>query len=899
VTVGARGLQLGQIEGVTYADFYLVASRKNSLSADFYLASGQNLGAKSKAAVILVGWPTAGSGSITSTQVRQTRMNSASRVLRRVATAVAALAVLPGLALLSAARSEAAEGCYLQDLLDIGGLLVVPEGCHEAGPLLVKRDAELVGGPVTVDRGIEVESGALLRLADQSTVISQIRVKAGAALSVEADAVTVDGTVWVEAGGGATLKGNGQSGLRVGWLFNEGRAELGGLVNIGSASQPISPGAMNADNNLTLTAIAKGSTVYFSTPTTMSHVGLIGPGGIGIPAADFVRCASETCVAAVQQSGGVAWLELRRLGVEGGDGIDPPVLSFDLAAAVAGADSGATIVVPADYLLTSSLVIEQADGSPASVTLTGGPIRRGLAETMILVPGGAKLDLRYIVVDGSTGQGRTNAYAPIVEVAAGGALAVSDGAELIGNASHGVVNWGELVVNGNGARIAANQLFAAALPSSTGPLGGAGVLNHSGAVFWLINGAVDGNRVVAGSLITAYGGGVLNAGAMRMAGGEISNNAVDGIGGGVAVIREPGAEAGGTFDFGAYSSFYPALTEPVISGNTATSGGAIAVVDSPQWGGYTATVAAARAPDGVSAAWLADGLITGNQSTQVGGATVAYGGSALDLAGEVVFEDSNQSDSYVGGGIGVADSYLRVSGDVVTEAGAGVALLKRGWPLRLADGFTGAGSLVVERIDSIKTWADPIQAEAGFQPTAAALEAIEVRYLGSVVPLELTASGIALDLSQNAEAPPGGIDPPDGPDPVIRPTAQATAPSLGPDGSSPTATNEPEAKSPSSEESEDKDGVAGSQGEQTQTDPSADPSPTASPSSSPEESTGPSASAGAQVDPSASPTPILSAPEPPANDSMRVLGFALMAIGVLGLLGVGVFTMRRAGFFVN
>ncbi|MDR0366681.1 MAG: hypothetical protein LBH68_07640 [Bifidobacteriaceae bacterium] len=837
-------------------------------------------------------------------------MQTVAVVVRRIMTGLFALMILPGLVLVGASTSKAEPGCYLQDLVSAGGLLAIPEGCSEDGPVRVSEDAELARGPLTIENGLEVQPGVTLKLSDGFTLTGQIRVKQGARLELSGQGIRVDGTVWTEAGGAAVIKGDltDGTGVKIGRLANHGVTEVSGLVQIGTPDSPIDVIRVSQFNYLRVSDLAPASKLWFGTPPYAMTVAWVSDQGSQLPAT--VACAPVTCAASLVSSGGTRWLDLRaaEAGTPPG-GSNPPPQSggdFDLADAIQSAVPGSTITVPDGYVLDEPLTIANSTGGGTHLTLTGGPIRRGHSAGLISVPNGSVLVMRYITVDGSSETLRTEAYAPLVEVQPGGSLTLGDGAILKGNQSFGVVNNGTLSIDGAGAAIEDCTLYAQSLIPPIDPAGGAGVWNRAGGVFWLVSGQIRNNRVAGVEASTSYGGGVLNAGLMRMVGGTIENNTVEGKGGGVAVVREDSASQGGMLDLGSLHSYYPSTPSPSISGNQAIDGGAIAVVDTPEWGGHATALPSVQVPSNAPAVNLARGTLDNNGATSVGGALMASGGTVVVVSGPVEVTDTNEALEPGTSGLAVADSYLQVGGDIQTTEGGGVALLKQGWPLTLTPGFTGSGKLVVERIDSAATWAEPIRLSQQYAPTAAALSSIEVKVPGLDPQVQLVNGKIQVN---PALAPDGGGQPTPSTPP---PSAQPDPPNQGGTGTPSTPlgpTQQPEPTTPAASGQNNPEpqqggtqtqGNTGATGAENETGPEpgeeeeVTPPPSASPSASPE----PSASAEPDPAPSASAGPdIVTLPDPPTGDSMRVLGFSLMAFGILGLLGLGIFAMRRAGFF--
>jgi hypothetical protein len=80
---------------------------------------------------------------------------------------------------------------------------------------------------------------------------------------------------------------------------------------------------------------------------------------------------------------------------------------------------------------------------------------------------------------------------------------------------------------------------------------------------------------------------------------------------------------------------------------------------------------------------------------------------------------------------------------------------------------------------------------------------------------------------------------------------------------------------------------------------SAEPTSSASPSAKASKTPSPSATRaiGGDAGDDSDDGTVVSVPEPPAGASMRTVGFGLMAVGVFGLAVLGIYVMRRGGFF--
>jgi hypothetical protein len=493
-----------------------------------------------------------------------------------------------------------------------------------------------------------------------------------------------------------------------------------------------------------------------------------------------------------------------------------------------------------------------------------------------------------------------------------------------------VVNAGVLNTVGPDAAIENCTVDAVRLSSLEGPVGGAGVWNQAGGEFWMSGGTIADNTVTAASSDPAFGGGVLNAGAMRIAGGSITGNQVDGGGGGVAVVRQPGSEYGGRLDLGGYYEDVTGVEKPTVTGNSADFGGGLAVLDKDEWGGESTAVAKSRAPGDVPSAVLEEGVLSANEASGQGGALMAYGGSSIGLDGPVAVSATNEAGVAGTDGVAIADSYLRVAGDVQTETGGGVALLKEGWPLVLTSGFTDAGRLVIERVEGLAAGeaSNAIQLDAtGLATNGYPSSAISFAIPGFVVTLERGDDGQLILRG----APPQGTSPDPTPSPsrssLAPPSPTPTRPTTPPPTTRPPTTP-PTTGSPSTEPPPPPTPSATNA---SKAPPTSNPNPsgsgsslrpstdydlpgsdsdepsglTAAPSTSASGSKPTSKSASASTSSSApvvsdeeGPSgPILTAPEPPPAASSRTIGFALMAIGIFGLAGLGIYVMRRGGFF--
>ncbi|MDR2373430.1 MAG: hypothetical protein LBD77_04895 [Bifidobacteriaceae bacterium] len=853
----------------------------------------------------------------------------------------------------SAASSGApAEGCYLQALVDTGGLVAVPAGCQEDGPITVSGKVELAGGPVTVAGGFVVADGANLTVVDDTAIVGPVTVASGGTLALVGSGASADGAIWVQPGAQATFMGVGPAGVTGTDLINQGWTVASGLVRLGQQGRGLTTGVGGA-GELSLGQLAVGSELWFDPPRSEVAVARLIEGSLGAAGTGAIQCDDAACeVGTTISSAGEVWITL----TPGSPGVDPdpdptedpteeptPGAPSDLGALIAQAGDGGVVQVPAGLGAGDGvLTVADAAGGGIDVTLTGGPLVRASAGTMIRVPAGSTLTLSQITVDGAW-DGATQAYAPVVEVAAGGRLVLATGSQISSNQSFGVVNSGILDMVGANAAITDCVVDADGLTGLVGPLGGAGVWNRAGGVFWMSGGLIGRNTVEATS-DGAYGGGVLNAGSMRLAGGSINANQVDGGGGGVAVVREPGSDYGGRLDVGAYYTTVSGAERPALTENSASFGGGLAVVDSAAWGGNPTELPAAQVPADVPSAVFEHGVIGANEASGAGGAVMAMGGSAVGLEGPVKVSASNQAGTPGSAGVAVADAYLRVAGDVLTEAGGGIALLKQGWPVVLTNSFTGAGSLVVEAVDGLtaeNAWQAARVADPASPLTDDALVAIEFALAGLEVSLEngkdgqlvLRASAAAASTPPNNPLEP--TEPPVAEPPAQQPTptrsaAPTAVPTAGPSsaatptptptnrgnspsptqsatdqGRSPDAVSRPSQSAASGESAEDPGDDSTAEDSDAAQGTETSPSPTSTRPSSTQASSGASASASASASAGGGGSAggeggggsNLSLPEPPAGASSRTIGFGLMAIGVFGLAGLGIYVMRRGGFF--
>jgi hypothetical protein len=373
---------------------------------------------------------------------------------------------------------------------------------------------------------------------------------------------------------------------------------------------------------------------------------------------------------------------------------------------------------------------------------------------------------------------------------------------------------------------------------------------------------------------------------------------------------------------------------PTVSGNSATFGGGLAVVDQDEWGGNSTELPSTEIPDNVPSAVLDHGVLTANESSTRGGAVMAYGGSAVGFSGPLSVAASNTARDPGTDGVAVTDAYLHVSGDVVTEVGGGVALLKEGWPVVLTSGFTGLGRLVIEEVQGLREGkalnairlADPLGAFS-----AQALEAIRFAITGLEVAVEQTSDGQLVLRGSSSESsepsarpspsqpgsgrptiPPSSANPPLTSAPPAQPSSPPGSTTTPPSSSAvaPTAvSSEPTTAAPtvqagSAQTSAILSGTSagsqlsgGSDSDAVEVPASPNIGMTGSVGAT-DQPTRSSASASRSDAVAGGDEPNLTVPEPPAGVSSRMIGFSLMAIGIFGLAGLGVYVMRRGGFFV-
>ncbi|MDR1187171.1 MAG: hypothetical protein LBK95_06930 [Bifidobacteriaceae bacterium] len=919
-------------------------------------------------------------------------------LVRRIGVALLGLTLLGGLTVIGASAPAAASDCLLQRLVDTGGLVAVPAGCREDGPVMIKKNVELAGGPVEVTGGFVVGSGATLTVIDNTAVIGPVTVQDGGTLVATGSATSIDGTVWVQGGGTASFAGVGPIGVSVTDVTNQGLVQAGGLIKLGQPTRGI-PVPTGRSARIDLTGLAVGAEIWFETPTEPVIAARLLEGSLSVGGPDSIKCDSGNCrVDTVASPTGDLWLQLTPSAGPASPSPSVPSASpepsaagpsaqpstepkpADIAEEVAQAPHEAVIELAAGAVVARTIVIADRRQSALTVTLTGGPIKRGLPGPLIQVPAGSTLTLRDIVIDGDWA-GPTDAYAPVVEVAKGGRLFVAEGAKITSNRSFGIVNAGTLNVVGPDAAVTNCTVDAAALDLAVGPVGGAGVWNQAGGEFWMSGGAIANNTVTAGGAASAFGGGVLNAGAMRLAGGSITGNQVDGGGGGVAVVRQPGSDHGGRLDVGGYYLAVAGAELPNVRSNSAAFGGGVAVVDHAEWGGQATSVAQPQVPGDVPSAVLDRGVLDANQASGQGGAVMAYGGTSVGLDGPLSVLASNRAGAAGTDGVAVADAYLRVNGDVRTEAGGGIALLREGWPMVVGGGFTESGRLVIEQVEGLAAGGSLTAIrldETVGAVSAAALGAITFAIDGLSVELVVGGDGqvvlrgqLTPDTPTVPDTPPSsgpstpGV-PSTGPSkpatpssrpstaaptkapttgPTTRPSSVPSAPSSRPatpsrDPASPAtqsgrpanptrpgggaaSANPARGQAPatgggrvaSAVGGAGSSGAAGSSyyvedGPGGSDDPGASESDGRSPSTGASAKASASSPASAAASQSGSPSgpgeaeagpggPNLSVPEPPPGASSRTIGFALMAIGIFGLAGLGMYVLRRGGFFAT
>jgi outer membrane biosynthesis protein TonB len=846
---------------------------------------------------------------------------------------------MPGLALVLAAPSSAATDCGLQELVDLGGLVAVPAGCVQEQDVVVSRDTTLGGGPFAARGRITVQSGARLALADSLVASGNVFVQEGAAFEAVGADIQWDGQLWVYYGASARLEGTGGAGVGLDRMINDGVTSLAGLVRVGRADEGLATG-LGGLNWLRLGSLTPGSRLFFQQPRAAQAVAQLVGQDLAVPLAEAVFCDGGGCTPSLATgTDGSTWLVLTPTGLappstptptpteptasptpEPTPTASPPTASA-IQEAVATARDGATLEVPAGTTLTETLVIADADGSAKEITLTGGPVARGHGGELIEVPPGSRLSLEDIAVDGSaTAASDVAPDAAAVVVQPGGALVLGDGAQIRNNPSYGVVNQGEVRILSANAAITGCTLDADRLARSS-PVGGAGLWNRAGGSVYMAAGAISYNTVKSSARGMAYGGGVLNAGTMWVYGGRIIGNSVAGDGGGFAVVREPGADQGGRLDLGTYTGQVTVSGVPELTGNSAVRGGAVVVADRSEWGGTNPKwPTSSQPPADVPAVTVDQAVIKGNAAEEAGAGLAAYGGAAVEFRGPALIGAGLSGSGPFG--IAIADAYFRVTGDPVTEQGGGIGLLVQGWPIFLGDGFTGSGRLLVESVDGLEAGTSSqvvVWGSSLIQAPQSALDAVSFDIPGLSVVLELGPDGEIVTRAAAA----GGQDPPE-------PSATPTPPGSPPSPSSsatpvppsptlsatptrtPTPTQTPTPTSSRSATALPPNGTRPTS--RTSSAPaSTEPSDTTQTTARPTPSAGgtgtglatPSAAgSGAAVGGSGEPSDaggsdVVAIPEPPVGASMRTLGFALMAVGVFGLAVLGVYVMRRSGFFAT
>jgi hypothetical protein len=865
----------------------------------------------------------------------------------------------------------------MQSALDLGGELHVDRTCTDIDQLVVSKPIRMTGGTLEVPNGLEIADGGRLEMVDGASLAGHIQVDNGGDLWLHGAGIEVRGDITIDPGGSMAVQGYHtvqapdveltafEPGARTEAIDNHGWIYLSGLVFIGDQAGGIA-GQFQLDQHwyVEVGELDPASRIWFDEPPkTAAEVfdvaGFVAGGlGAGVELTTaFQSVSSNWEVSSRVSTQSLSLVTLVRRSE-----------TFDLAREIDRAAAGAVITVPEGYQAGAPVEVAGLDHTPRSVTLKGGSVVRSAKGAMFVVPAGSRLNLADIELDGGGVAGACDPQiGPIVEVQAArgslaaGVLVVGAGAVLRNNASHGVVNYGELWLDGQGATISGNVFDTACGNPAIGPVGGGGVWNTASGTAWLVNGAISANQVT-GQTVRGYGGGVLNQGLMRLAGATIQANTASYAGGGVAVVRQAGAEQGGRLEIGTYQ-VDPASTGPVIAGNTARYGGGLAVVDSADWGGPANPVPDDQPASGAPYAEIYNATLQSN-SAAVGGAIWASGGAALRFTGTVTVAASNRAEQAGTAGIVIENAFAGLAGQVKAAAGVGFALLDPAWPLWVEKGFNQSATnpVVIETVAGLQEGASvPVVKvvdnanglrQEQLDSFTLALPVGELqsdgvgsRELVAVIPSE-PHSPVPSPTPTWSPTPTTSPSPSKSPTPTTSPSptptkspsptptpSQTPSPTpttssppplqvSGPTGSaspSPSSTQRPPMTGP------DDDQTSGSATPSatatssrtatpsvspsatvtdspsvTPTEPSATPSQTPTPTPPPESSTPPAAtpSGGGPTsgDSGPSATGAVTLADPPPGTQMQALGFSLIALGTLGLVGLAAYVLLRRSY---
>ncbi|MDR1825722.1 MAG: hypothetical protein LBR27_10440 [Bifidobacteriaceae bacterium] len=869
--------------------------------------------------------------------------------------AVAVLLPAAALGLISSSPSQGLVPCELQAKVDAlgsaGGVVTIARACTDLDQVVVSAPVVLVGAAVEAQGGIEVGDGGQLTLTDGIRLDGLLVVDAGGQLTVVGSDVIQTGGIVVDPGGTAKVQGSG-SGVTVGPITNQGYVFLQGKVTVGSAAGGISGGA--SQDPLVYVEVWQldaAASVWIDAPPAGTaapyDVVLVPVNGIGVDPAAVFHPTSDAWVVGTRTLNSQASLVVLNPAVQASPSPSPspspsstPTVpqdtEFDLVTAIDAAAAGATIRVPDGYVVRQTVVVQGRDGTVRDVNLTGGTIVKATTGAMFKVPAGSRLGLRAVVLDGAGGGTAQNpvathggAYGPLVEVEgaknskADGLLAIGAGAVLRNNASHGVVNNGVVWMDGAGAAISGNVVDTAYANRADGPAGGAGVWNRATGTLWLISGSVSGNKVIGTDQVYGYGGGVLNEGLARLVGAAVTGNSASYAGGGIAVARQAGATAGGRLEIGTYQTD-PFNSGPVISGNTAPHGGGVAVIDAAEWGRQGTPESTWTPTSSAPYVEIYFGSLQANTAWE-GGAVWVAGGAAVRFTGQVTVAGSNAAEVAGTSGVAVQDGYAGLGGQYLAEAGAGIALQEEGWPLWVESGFNQPANeaVVIETVPGLADEGDKVPVIQVARGAAALSQEKLTSFELAVEGAELTADGVAKPRVVYATIPGSvqpvtnqTVSPTPSPTPTVlepvetktpSPSAVVTTtvpvvqdtPTASPEvTSTPTATRtlvlpmtDDYTYTSTATASASASPSASATPSKTPTPEEPTPEPSVEePSPSPSTSLAPTPSS---KQPPASESPAVEALEPPPAASMKALGFSLISLGTLGLVGLASYVLLR------
>lgn len=461
----------------------------------------------------------------------------------------------------------------------VGGAIDVETITRQSGPPVANTSTITNAGTLTLQAGgtidtltaiansgtIDLSGGTLVLKSDVENTGGTIRADAGAALIV--DGATVDGGTVAVLG---TLELDGTSRIENGALNNSGTVNVKGTV--GFADETVD----NASSGL-IEVLANGwLTIQGSGVTNAGHITIDAGGRLTVNDATIAGAGTVTGNSEIELTGGAvlsggvltnnATFEVSGIGnALHGETITNAGTIEVLTNGALTIDQGSTVANAGNVIVDAAgkLTVDDASiGGAGTVTGNGEIDLTGNA-----VLSGGILNNNATLEVSSTGnalENETVTNAGTIEVAAGGALAITQGATVDNSI-------GNVIVDAN----AALTLNDATITG--GAITGAGAIDITG------NAVIDGHAVLSTSAVTVEAGTMLTVDDVTVDGTTISDNGsltLDGIvkltGGAVIKGQQTsGSPVTARFDWGQLGTSYILLGSPLQVVATNGTGGTV------------------------------------------------------------------------------------------------------------------------------------------------------------------------------------------------------------------------------------------------------------------------------------------------------------------------------------